>query len=188
MLNLRRLRLLRELAARGTIGAVAEALSYSPSAVSQQLAQLERDAGVPLLERAGRNVRLTAAAQRLVTHTDALLARLEEAEADLQAAGEQITGTVRAATIQSAGLFLLAPALRGLAERHPALRVEVTDAEPEESLPALARGGRPRSRGRAAPPPPWGAPFWSSATITPSPPARRTRGWTSSRCWRSTSA
>ena len=63
MLDLRRLRLLRELAARGTIGAVAEALSYSPSAVSQQLAQLEKEAGVPLLERTGRNVRLTAAAQ-----------------------------------------------------------------------------------------------------------------------------
>ena len=83
MLDLKRLRLLRELAARGTIGAVAESLSYSPSAVSQQLALLEREAGVPLLERVGRNVRLTAAAQTLVTHTDALLARVEEAEADL---------------------------------------------------------------------------------------------------------
>src|SRR3954451_21960380 len=126
MLDLRRLRLLRELAARGTIGAVADALSYSPSAVSQQLPQRERAAGVPPRERAGRNVRLPAAAQRLVTPTDALLARVEEAEADLQATSELITGTVRAATIQSAGLFLLAPALRGLAERHPALRVEVS--------------------------------------------------------------
>src|SRR6201995_5810456 len=95
MLDLRRLRLLRELAARGTIGAVADALSYSPSAVSQQLAQLEKEAGVPLLERFGRNVRLTAAAQTLVSHTDALLARVEMAEADLQAAALQVTGTVR---------------------------------------------------------------------------------------------
>jgi DNA-binding transcriptional LysR family regulator len=140
MLDLRRLRLLRELNARGTIGAVAEALSYSPSAVSQQLALLEREAGVPLLERAGRNVRLTAAAQRLVVHTDALLARLEEAEADLEATAEQITGTVRVAAIQSAGLYLLAPALRLLAAEHPALRVEVTDAEPETTMPALALG------------------------------------------------
>ncbi len=140
MLDLRRLRLLRELSARGTIGAVAEALSYSPSAVSQQLAQLEREAGVPLLERFGRNVRLTAAAQTLVVHTDALLARVEMAEADLQAAAEQVTGTVRVAAIQSAGLYLLAPALRALSARHPALRVEVTDAEPETSLPALALG------------------------------------------------
>jgi DNA-binding transcriptional LysR family regulator len=140
MLDLRRLRLLRELAARGTIGAVAEALSYSPSAVSQQLAQLEKEAGVPLLERAGRNVRLTAAAQTLVTHADALLARVEEAEADLAATAEQVTGTVRVATFQSAGLYLLAPALKRLAARHPALRVEVGDAEPETTLPSLALG------------------------------------------------
>jgi len=140
MLDLRRLRLLRELSARGTIGAVAEALSYSPSAVSQQLAQLEREAGVPLLERAGRNVRLTAAAQTLVGHTDAMLARMEEAEADLEATAEQLTGTLRVATIQSAGLYLLAPALRRLSAEHPALRVEAADAEPEDSMPALALG------------------------------------------------
>jgi DNA-binding transcriptional LysR family regulator len=140
MLDLRRLRLLRELAARGTIGAVADALSYSPSAVSQQLARLETEAGVRLLERAGRNVRLTAAAQTLVTHTDALLARIEEAEADLESTADQLTGTVRVATFQSAGLYLLAPALRRLAARHPALRVEVSDAEPETTLPSLALG------------------------------------------------
>jgi DNA-binding transcriptional LysR family regulator len=140
MLDVRRLRLLRELSARGTIGAVAEALSYSPSAVSQQLAQLEREAGVPLLERAGRNVRLTAAAQTLVGHTDALLSRLEAAEADLEAAAERITGTLRVAAIQSAALYLLAPALRRLSAAHPALRVEVSDLEPEESMPALALG------------------------------------------------
>jgi DNA-binding transcriptional LysR family regulator len=140
MLDLRRLRLLRELAARGTIGAVAEALDYSPSAVSQQLATLEREAGVPLLERAGRNVRLTTAGQTLVGHADALLARLEAAEADLAATADQVTGTVRVATFQSAGLYLLAPALARLKARHPALRVEVTDAEPETTLPSLALG------------------------------------------------
>jgi DNA-binding transcriptional LysR family regulator len=140
MLDLRRLRLLRELNARGTIGAVALALDYSPSAVSQQLALLEKEAGVPLLERVGRNVRLTAAAQTLVTHTDVLLARIEEAESDLEATAEQITGTVRVAAIQSAGLYLLAPALRQLKRQHPALRAEVTDAEPETSLPSLALG------------------------------------------------
>lgn len=140
MLDLRRMRLLRELNARGTIGAVALALDYSPSAVSQQLALLEKEAGVPLLERVGRNVRLTAAAQTLVAHTDVLLARMEEAESDLEATHEQITGTVRVAAIQSAGLYLLAPALQGLRREHPALRVEVTDAEPETSLPSLALG------------------------------------------------
>jgi DNA-binding transcriptional LysR family regulator len=140
MLDLRRMRLLRELNARGTIGAVALALDYSPSAVSQQLALLEKEAGVPLLERVGRNVRLTAAAQTLVAHTDALLARMEEAESDLEATHEQITGTLRVAAIQSAGLYLLAPALKRLGREHPALRVEVTDAEPETSLPSLALG------------------------------------------------
>src|SRR3954447_8716665 len=140
MLDLRRLRLLRELAARGTIGAVAEALTYSPSAVSQQLARLEREAGVPLLERVGRNVRLTAAAHTLVGHTDALLARLEAAEAELEATADKITGTLRVAAIQSAGLYLLAPALHRLSAEHPALRVEVSDLEPEESMPALALG------------------------------------------------
>jgi DNA-binding transcriptional LysR family regulator len=140
MLDLRRLRLLRELAHRETIGAVAEALSYSPSAVSQQLAQLEKEAGVKLLERAGRNVRLTAAAQTLVTHADALLARVEEAEADLAATAGQVTGTVRIATFQSAGLFLLAPALKRLSRQHPALHAQVEDAESETTLPSLALG------------------------------------------------
>jgi DNA-binding transcriptional LysR family regulator len=140
MLDLRRLRLLRELAARGTIGAVAESLSYSPSAVSQQLAALEKEAGVKLLERAGRNVRLTAAAQTLVGHADALLARVEEAEADLAATAGQVTGTVRIAAFQSAGLFLLAPALKRLSTKHPALRAEVEDAEAETTLPSLALG------------------------------------------------
>jgi DNA-binding transcriptional LysR family regulator len=140
MLDLRRLRLLRELSSRGTIGAVAEALSYSPSAVSQQLAALEKEAGVKLLERAGRNVRLTAAGQTLVGHADVLLARVEEAEADLCATAGQVTGTVRIATFQSAGLFLLAPALKRLSAAHPALRAQVEDAEAETTLPSLALG------------------------------------------------
>ena len=95
MLDLKRLRLLRELATRHTIGAVALELDYSPSAVSQQLAQLEKEAGVPLFERVGRNLRLTAAAQQLVLHADVILAHVEEAEADLQATADLITGTVR---------------------------------------------------------------------------------------------
>jgi DNA-binding transcriptional LysR family regulator len=83
---------------------------------------------------------LTAAGQTLVGHADALLARLEAAEADLEATAERLTGTVRVATFQSAGLYLLAPALRRLSAQHPALRVEVSDGEPEDTLPALALG------------------------------------------------
>ena len=92
MLDLRRLRLLRELRERGTLAAVADALAYTPSAVSQQLAQLEREAGVPLLERVGRGVRLTDAALGLVEHTEAVLARLEQAEAELAAGTEERAG------------------------------------------------------------------------------------------------
>src|SRR5919204_6755930 len=86
MLDLRRLRLLRELSRRGTIAAVADALQFTPSAVSQQLAMLEREAGVQLIERAGRGVRLTDAALVLVGHAESLLERAAIAEADLAAA------------------------------------------------------------------------------------------------------
>src|SRR4051794_23907230 len=96
MLDLRRLRLLRELRDRGTIAAVAEAFSYTPSAVSQQLAALEREAGAELTERVGRGVRLTEAGQALAGHTDAVLALLEGAEAELEAAASgAVHGRVR---------------------------------------------------------------------------------------------
>src|SRR3954451_6009328 len=99
MLDVRRLRLLRELSERRTVTAVAEALSYTPSAVSQQLAALERDAGVPLTERVGRGLRLTEAGNRLVTHADAVIARLEAAEADLEHASGLVSGRVRLAPL-----------------------------------------------------------------------------------------
>src|SRR3954465_10544594 len=83
MLDVRRLRLLRELSHRGTIAAVAEALVLTPSAVSQQLAVLEREAGVALLERTGRRVALTPAAHGLVRHAEGVLAQLEQAGAEL---------------------------------------------------------------------------------------------------------
>src|ERR671917_971975 len=98
MLDLRRLRLLREVDARGTVHGAARALAYTPSAISQQLAALERDAGVPLLERVGRGVRLTEAGHRLVSHADAVLARLEAAEADLEAVTGRVGGPVRIAS------------------------------------------------------------------------------------------
>src|SRR3712207_5533989 len=101
MLDVRKLRLLRELHARGTIAAVAEAMLYTPSAVSQQLAALQREAGVPLTERVGRRLRLTEAGLRLVDHADALIGRLEEAEADLQAAAGTVAGRVRVASLQT---------------------------------------------------------------------------------------
>src|ERR687892_563445 len=115
MLDLRRLRLLRELSERGTIAAVADPLQFTPSAVSQQLAMLEREAGVPLLERAGRGVRLTDAALVLVEHAEAMLERAALAEADLAAAAGPVAGRARIAAFQSVMLRLAIPAMEALA-------------------------------------------------------------------------
>ncbi|MER7498916.1 LysR family transcriptional regulator [Nonomuraea pusilla] len=157
MFDLHRLRLLRELKHRGTLAAVAAALSYAPSSVSQQLSQLEAEVGVPLLEPVGRRVRLTPQAEILVAHTEAVLERLERAEADVAASLADLTGTLRVAAFQTVALALLPAALTTLRERHPRLRVHVTEMEPEAALPALqARDfdlvvaeeypGHPRSR------------------------------------------
>src|SRR5215212_3797955 len=140
MLDLRRLRLLRELRERGTIAAVADALTYTPSAVSQQLAQLEREAGVPLLERVGRGVRLTDAALGLVEHTEAVLARLEQAEAELAADSGEVQGVVRVGAFQTAARALVAPILRPLADAYPRLRCEMLEMEAEEALTQLRAG------------------------------------------------
>jgi DNA-binding transcriptional LysR family regulator len=140
MLDLRRLRLLRELHVRGTLAAVAEALSYSPSSVSQQLSELEREAGVALLERAGRGVRLTDAGHVLVGHAEGLLARMEQAEADLAASAGAAIGTVRVGSFQTAAVSLLPGALASVAEEHPALRIEIVHAETTPALRSLALG------------------------------------------------
>jgi DNA-binding transcriptional LysR family regulator len=140
MLDLRRLRLLRELSERGTIAAVADALQFTPSAVSQQLAMLERETGVRLLERAGRGVRLTDAALVLVEHAEALLERAALAEADLAAAAGTVAGRGRIAGFQSVLLRIALPAMEALARDAPRLRCEVFEAEPEVALPALALG------------------------------------------------
>ena len=129
--------MLREVAARGTISAAAEALFMTPSAISQQMAVLEREAGTPLLERLGRNVRLTDAGIRLVANTERILADIERAEADLATASRGVVGRVRVSAFPTAARALLVPALPGLRDRHPNLRVSMVDLEPEESLPAL---------------------------------------------------
>ncbi|MGT2462700.1 LysR family transcriptional regulator [Sinomonas atrocyanea] len=134
MLEIRRLRLLRELSIRGTLAGVAEALAYSPSSVSQQLALLEGEAGVPLTRKSGRGVVLTPEAEVLVAHTENLLAELERTEAALAASASEVQGTVRLAVFQTAALALLPAALRALGERHPLLRVEMVQHEPETAL------------------------------------------------------
>jgi DNA-binding transcriptional LysR family regulator len=134
MLDVRRLRLLRELKIRGTLAEVAEALQYSPSSVSQQLALLEKEAGVELLRKTGRRVQLTPQAEVLVAHTAQLLETLEQAEAELAASLTTVTGTVRMAVFQSAALALMPDALTRMASRYPEVRVEMTQREPETAL------------------------------------------------------
>jgi DNA-binding transcriptional LysR family regulator len=140
MLDVRRLRVLRELAARGTIAATAEALGYTAPAVSQQLAALEREAGVALLEKNGRGRRLTPAGEELVDRTESILRELEAAEAALARTTTHVAGVLRCAAFASAHRALLPRAIAHLAAHHPDLRVTTRDMEPEDSLPALKLG------------------------------------------------
>lgn len=133
MFELRRLRLLHELALRGTIADVAAALAYSPSTVSQQLAQLEREAGVPLLEPDGRRVRLTTQGQLLAAHAARALELDEAAHAELSSSS-QLEESVRIAVMPTAAEALVPPALTLLADRMPQLRVEMVQMAPEEGL------------------------------------------------------
>ncbi|MCF2530742.1 LysR family transcriptional regulator [Yinghuangia soli] len=140
MLDVRRLRLLRELAHRGTIAAVADALAFTPSAVSQQLSALEREAGLPLLERTGRSVALTPAGAALAAHAEAVLARLEEAETDLAARRGAPAGPLRIGTFSSGARSLLPDALARLAAEHPALEPRVAELDPVEAADRLRAG------------------------------------------------
>ncbi|WP_374535412.1 LysR substrate-binding domain-containing protein [Micromonospora aurantiaca (nom. illeg.)] len=139
-LDLRRLRFLREFEERGTMAAVAAALGYSPSTVSQQLALLEKAAGVRLLGRAGRGVRLTEAGHVLARHARVLLSAAEAAEADLAALDCDVRGSVRAGGLQSAARRLLVPAVARMRAEHPRVRVEIFELELEQSLPGLRLG------------------------------------------------
>jgi len=139
-MDLRRLRFLREFQERGTLGAVAAALAYSPSTVSQQLAQLEKEVGTDLFEKAGRGLRLNDSGRLLAEHARVLLAAAEAAEADLAALSGDIRGTVRAGALQSAARRLLIPALVAVGAAHPAIRVEISELELEQALPGVRLG------------------------------------------------
>ncbi|MFI8104548.1 LysR family transcriptional regulator [Streptomyces sp. NPDC086023] len=140
MLDVRRLRLLRELALRGTIAAVAEALAFTPSAVSQQLTALEREAGVPLLERTGRRVRLTPAGENLVRHAEAVLERLERAAAELAEVRHGPAGPLRIGAFPTATRSIVPAALAELAVRHPNLEPMVSEIDPAGVAHALRAG------------------------------------------------
>jgi DNA-binding transcriptional LysR family regulator len=140
MLDVRRLRLLRELSYRGTIAAVADALVLTPSAVSQQLAVLEREAGVPLLERTGRRVVLTPAAHVLVGHAEDVLDRLEQARAELLGTRRGVAGPVRIGTFPTAARAIVPAALVELGRRHPDLDPRVSEIDPAAVADALRSG------------------------------------------------
>ncbi|MEO3755496.1 LysR family transcriptional regulator [Streptomyces sp. B6B3] len=138
MLDLHRLMLLREIGARGSMSAAARNLAYSHSTISQQMSILEREAGVVLLERVGRGVRLTEAAEQLVRHTEAVLSILERAQSDLASAHARIRGTITLAAFSTAARAVLPEALLRLGHLYPELSVDVEQHEPEEGLARLA--------------------------------------------------
>jgi DNA-binding transcriptional LysR family regulator len=138
--DLRRLRMLHELEERGTLAAVATALGYTPSAISQQLTVLEKEAGTRLLDKAGRGVRLTDAGRLLSQHAGRLLAAADAAQADLASMTGEVRGTVRAGGLQSATRRVLIPAVAGMLVDHPQVRVEISELELEQALPELRLG------------------------------------------------
>lgn len=139
MLDPRRLRVLREVAVRGSFAAAAEALAFTPSAVSQQIAALERETGTTLVERGVRPLRLTDAGRALVSHAEAVLARLEEARQELGEIASLRRGRLRLASFPTAIATLVPRALARFSQRHPDVELTVLDDHLQGLLPRLAR-------------------------------------------------
>ena len=137
MLNVTRLRILTEVAYRGSLSAAADALSYSQSAISQQIATLEAETGMALLERHARGVTLTAAGQTLVGHAEGILARLEAAEASLSAIAGLRGGSLRMASFPTAGATLMPLAIAAFRASYPDVELTLVEGEPEEIVPRL---------------------------------------------------
>jgi DNA-binding transcriptional LysR family regulator len=140
MLDVRRMRVLREVAERGSIAAAAQALSFTPSAVSQQIATLEREAGVALVARGPRSIRMTQAGRALVEHTDGILASLEAAEADIQAIAGVRGGKLRLASFPTAYATIMPAAIGEFRARHPEVELTLTEADPLMSIARLKSG------------------------------------------------
>jgi DNA-binding transcriptional LysR family regulator len=140
MLDVRRLRVLREVAARGSLSAAAEAMSFSQPAISNQIAKLELEAGTALVERVPRGVRLTEAGELLVRHADVVLRRLELAETEL---GELLAvrrGHLRLGTFPSSFVDLVSRSVARFCERHPAVEISLREVALEEAKLQLATG------------------------------------------------
>jgi DNA-binding transcriptional LysR family regulator len=140
MLDVKRLRVLREVAARGSFSAAAEALTYTQSAISQQIAALEREAGAVLVVRNARGVHMTEAGRALLRHADVILARLADAEAELDAIAGARGGRVRLVAFPSAGATIAPRAIGRFRERYPGVEVTLEPREPHEGLDCLKCG------------------------------------------------
>jgi DNA-binding transcriptional LysR family regulator len=140
MLNVARLKVLVEVAARGSFSGAADALSYTQSAVSQQIATLEAETGMTLLERHARGVRVTPAGSALVEHAEGILARLEAAEAELSAIAGLRAGRLRMASFPTAGATLMPLAIATFRSRYPDIELTLAEGEPEEIAPRLRAG------------------------------------------------
>ncbi|PZG55807.1 LysR family transcriptional regulator [Spongiactinospora gelatinilytica] len=140
MLDLNRLKALHAVSVYGSVGAAAEALMVTPSAISQQLAKLERETGTTLLERSGRGVRLTDAAGLLAEHAERILALVETAEADFEALRGAVVGKLSMAAFPTAARGLIPAALTSLRTRHPDLELQFFEREPDREIREVARG------------------------------------------------
>jgi len=140
MLDVRRMKVLREVATRGSFSAAAEALSFTQSAVSQQIAALEREAGAVLVERSARGVRLTEAGEAVVRHAEAILARLAEAEAELEAIAGLRGGRLRMAAFESAGASIMPLAIAQFRKRHVAVELSLALEEADDAIARLRSG------------------------------------------------
>jgi DNA-binding transcriptional LysR family regulator len=140
MLDVKRMKVLREVAAERSFSAAAQKLGYTQSAVSQQIAALERETGSTLIERNPRGIRLTDAGEALVRHAEGILARLADAEAELEAIAGMRGGRLRLGTFPTAGATLMPRAIAEFAHRHPGVELSLTEADPIDSLPQLRAG------------------------------------------------
>ncbi len=140
MLDVKRMKVLREVASQGSFSAAAEALNFTQSAISQHVAALERETGARLVERGARGIRLTDAGRALVAHTEAILCRIDAAEEELAAIAGLRGGRLRLACFQSAGATLVPQAVAVFHNRHPQVELGMVEAEPEEAYTLLRTG------------------------------------------------
>ena len=140
MLDVRRLRVLKEVAERGSFSAAAESLAYTQSAVSQQIAALERESGTTLVDRGPRGIRLTDAGRALVQHAEDILCRLGAAEAELEAIAGLRGGRVRLSAFPTAGATIVPLAVKTFMARHPGVEMQLFEREPEDGVAMLKSG------------------------------------------------